>query len=149
MITMWIIAGIVFLILELLTQSVWTLCAAIGCAGGAVALLLGLEPLAQCIAAGLVTVASLFLVMPPLKRFLHKRADKEGISARTGMDALLGRRGTVTHEIKPGHMGRVRIDGDSWQAVAPGTDTVIARGTEAVVTSYNSIIVTVKPIKSV
>ncbi len=146
MITMWIIAGIVLLILELLTQTVWSLCAAIGCAGGALALLLGFDPLVQYIVAGVVTVASLFLVMPPLKRFLHKRADKDGISARTGMDALLGRRGTVTQEIKPGHMGRVRIDGDSWQAVAPGTDTVIPRGTEAVVTSYNSIIITVQPV---
>lgn len=148
MITAWIIVAAVLLVFELLTQCVWALCVAIGCVGGIVAALMGIAPEWQYVTVGIVTVIALFLVMPPIKRWLRRRADAEGISARTGMDALLGRRGIVTHEIKPGGMGRVQIDGDSWQAVAPGTDTVIPRGTEAVVTSYDSIIITVTPLKS-
>lgn len=148
MITAWIIAAAVLLVFELLTQSVWALCVAIGCVGGIVAALLGIAPVWQYVAVGIVSVAALFIIMPPVKRWLRRRADAQGISARTGMDALLGRRGIVTHEIKPGGMGRVRIDGDNWQAVAPGVDTVVPRGSEAIVTSYDSIIITVTPLKS-
>ena len=63
--------------------------------------------------------------------------------ARTGMDALLGRRATVTHAIRPGELGRARIDGDNWQVQCPSATEEIKAGTEVVVTSYDSIILTV------
>jgi membrane protein implicated in regulation of membrane protease activity len=59
------------------------------------------------------------------------------------MDALLGRRATVTQEIKPGELGRARIDGDNWQVRAPGIHTTITRGEEVIVNSYDSIILNV------
>lgn len=68
---------------------------------------------------------------------------RTGREARTGMDALLGRKAVVTNEIRPGDTGRVRIDGDNWQAVAPGVNFTIHKGTETVVTAYDSIILTV------
>lgn len=64
------------------------------------------------------------------------------------MDALLGRRATVTHEIRPGRLGRARIDGDNWQVQAPGVGHVIPAGREVTVTSYDSIILTVEENKN-
>lgn len=62
------------------------------------------------------------------------------------MDALEGRRATVTHAIRPGQLGRARIDGDNWQVRAPGVDREIRAGEEVSVTGYDSIILTVTPL---
>lgn len=59
------------------------------------------------------------------------------------MDALLGRHGTVTEEIRPGKLGRVRIDGDNWQARLESPKAGAKRGDTVVVASYDSIILTV------
>ena len=71
---------------------------------------------------------------------------RRGYDSRTGMDALLGRKAVVTHEIRPGELGRARIDGDNWQVRAPGVRTVIRHGEEVSVTGYDSIILTVEPL---
>lgn len=61
------------------------------------------------------------------------------------MDALLGRTAIVSEEITPGRPGRVRIDGDNWQVVADSSSDTVRRGTEVVVTGYDSIILKVRP----
>lgn len=62
------------------------------------------------------------------------------------MDALIGRETVVDEEIRPDAPGRIRVDGDSWQAVT-ADHTAVKRGTLVRVESYNSIILTVKPIR--
>lgn len=64
-------------------------------------------------------------------------------AARTGMDALLGRRAIVTETVRPGSLGRARIDGDNWQVQAPSEPMAIPVGAEVIVTGYDSIILTV------
>lgn len=138
----WLLAACVLLLIEVLSQAVWAFCFAVGCLA---ALLLSLftDSLSiQGIAVALAAVAAWLLLAPIVRRW-ERHNEKQ---TRTGMDALLGRRAIVTEEIRPGHTGRARIDGDNWQVVAPGIDSPIQTGSEVVVTAYDSIILTVKPI---
>lgn len=141
----WLIAAAVLVVIEVLTQMVWTLCLAVGCLASAIAGIFGVGAAWQIAIAGIVSVIAYFALMPVFEKWQKRAYDKNRHLARTGMDALLGRRGTVTEEIKPGKMGRVRIDGDNWQAVAPGCSETIRHGQEVVVEAYDSIILTVSP----
>lgn len=148
MFSIWLIVASSFLVIELLSQNLWTLCAAIGCVGAIVASLFGLNLVWQFALFCVAMLLALVFVMPPLKRYFRRQADKRGIVSRTGMDALLGRHALVTEEIRPGKIGRVRIDGDSWQAIAPKQVEPIICGTTAVVTAYDSNILTISPLQS-
>lgn len=142
----WIIAAALLVGIEVLTQMVWTLCLAIGCLASVIACFFGLDIAWQISIAGIVSVIAYIALRPWFEKWQKKAADKNRHAARTGMDALLGRRGTVTDEIKPGKTGRVRIDGDNWQALAPNVSQTIHRGQQVVVDSYDSIILSVQPL---
>ncbi len=142
----WLIISAVLITLEVLTQMVWTICLAIGCLAACVASWVGADLSVQIGVLGFGALLAFIFLMPWLKK-LHRRMDeKEKRNARTGMDALLGRRATVCDEIKPGQLGRVKIDGDNWQVRAPHVETTIKHGEEVVVTGYDSIILTVAEI---
>ncbi len=143
----WIIVAAVLVIVEVLSQMVWTLCLAVGCAGALIASLFGVDLAWQIIVLAVTSVIAYLVMMPWFKRWHEESAAKEGRDFRTGMDALLGRRATVVNEIKPGELGRARIDGDCWQVKAPGVPDTIKHGEEVVVNGYDSIILTVERIK--
>jgi len=141
--TIWLIAAILLLIIEVLTQMMWAMCLTIGAIGALVCSMFDVEPQWQLVAMASIAIIAYAALLPWVKRRHERQSERR---ARTGMDALLGRRATVTHDIRPGHLGRVRIDGDSWQVRAPGAGTVISAGTDVTVTAYDSIILTVEPI---
>lgn len=136
----WIIVAIVLFIVEVLTQILWALCLGIGALAAMAAALAGVSTVWQVIIMAVVGILVYVIALPRFRNFHNKQSLHE---ARTGMDALLGRRAIVTEEIRPGQAGRARIDGDNWQVIAPGVETAIHRGTEVVVTGYDSIILTV------
>lgn len=139
----WIIAAAALLIIEILSQMVWTLCLSAGSLAGMTAALAGADPLWQAVAMAVTAVATYIVIIPWYRRWHESVIARSGHQSRTGMDALLGRRATVTQEIKPGELGRARIDGDNWQVRAPGSHTPITRGEEVIVNSYDSIILNV------
>ena len=135
----WLIAAVVLLILEVLSQAVWSLCFAIGCAAAMAVSFFTDSTAIQGLAVGIVAIISWILFAPIIRKWESKR----NTNTRTGMDALIDRTAIVTEEIKPGSMGRVRIDGDYWQAKSPETARTIVYGEEVIITSYESIILTV------
>lgn len=139
----WIIAAAALLIIEILSQMVWTLCLSAGSLAGMTAALAGADPLWQAVAMAVTAVATYIVIIPWYRRWHESVIARSGHQSRTGMDALLGRRATITQEIKPGELGRARIDGDNWQVRAPGIHTTITRGEEVIVNSYDSIILNV------
>ncbi len=139
----WIIAAAALLIIEILSQMVWTLCLSAGSLAGMTAALAGADPLWQAVAMAVTAVATYIVIIPWYRRWHESVIARSGHQSRTGMDALLGRRATVTQEITPGELGRARIDGDNWQVRAPGIHTTITRGEEVIVNSYDSIILNV------
>jgi membrane protein implicated in regulation of membrane protease activity len=142
---LWLVLAAALLIVEVLSQMVWTLCIAVGCLGALVGDLCGASLELQLIILAIVAVAAFIVVVPYVKRWHERNVIKEGGASLTGMDALIGRKAVVTEDVRPGEKGRARIDGDVWQVVAPGVDTVIPRGAEVSVKAYDSIILTVVP----
>lgn len=136
----WLCAAFVLLLVEVLSQAVWAFCLAIGCLIASLLSLFTPSLAAQGISIGVGAVLAWLLLAPFVRKWEHKRSK----STRTGMDALLGRTAVVTDEIRPGELGRARIDGDYWQVRAPGAHATIHRGAEVTVTSYDSIILTVE-----
>lgn len=146
---MWIIWLIIMgclLIIEVLTQMMWALCLAIGCIAGLVGSLTGLDLLWQIVVTAVFSVGAYIFLIPYFQKWHALSVDKKGKASRTGMDALLGRRAIVSEEIRPGRPGRARIDGDNWQVRTNIPDAVIERGTEVMVTGYDSIILNVEPL---
>lgn len=142
----WLIAATGCLAIEVLTQSMWALCLSAGCLLAMAASLLGLDAVYQVAALAIGAFGAYLLLIPLFRRLKARYNARHGHAARTGMEALLGRRATVTHDILPGELGRARIDGDNWQVRAPGVAWVIPRGAEVSVTSYDSIILDVAPL---
>ncbi|MCM1028480.1 MAG: NfeD family protein [Pseudoflavonifractor sp.] len=140
----WLILAALFIICEALTQSLWALCLATGALGAMAVALAGPGFTPQLSALAAVTLIA-YLALMPLYRRWSLRRHPNAPDHRTGMDALLGRRATITHEVRPGELGRARIDGDNWQVRAPGIDSPIPRGTEVIVTGYDSIILDITP----
>ncbi len=140
----WLIVAAILLILEVLTQTMWLLCLAIGCVGALLAAVFDLSSVWQITALAIATGAAYLLVMPWMRKIHNAMVEKKGAQATTGMDALIGRTAIVTEEIGINRQGRVRIDGDNWQVIAPATDVVIPVGSEVIVTGYDSIVLQVK-----
>lgn len=137
----WLAIALVLVIVEVLTQTMWALCLGIGALASMVCSMLGLSPTLQVVAMVVVALIVYVAALPAFKRWHARQSMRK---ARTGMDALLGRKAIVTHEIEPGKLGRARIDGDNWQVQAPGVDHTIRAGELVSVTAYDSIILTVE-----
>ncbi len=136
----WLCAALILLLVEVLTQAVWSFCLAIGCLVASILSLFTPSLAAQGISIGIGAVLAWLLLAPLVRKWEQKRSK----TVRTGMDALLGRTAVVIEDIRPGELGRVRIDGDCWQVRASGAESSIRRGTEVTVISYDSIILTVE-----
>lgn len=137
----WTIAAVCLLIVEVLTQMMWALCLSIGALAALGGALAGVDTRWQLV---ILIVGALVAYVSLLPWFKRRHARLEKRENRTGMDALIGRRAIVSHEIRPGELGRARIDGDNWQVRAPGVDRVVRPGETVVVTAYDSIILTVE-----
>ena len=143
----WLIACGILLITEVLTQMLWALCLAVGCLLGFAGDLCGVSPLWQFVLFIVGALLSYVLLVPLFQRWHALQVDRKGKAARTGMDALLDRRAVLADEITAERPGRGRIDGDNWQMVSYDKAVpAIPRGTEVVVTGYDSIILRVKPV---
>lgn len=143
---LWLIIMGILLLVEVLTQMMWTLCLAVGCLGAVVACLCGAGLLWQVIVMTLASFAAYVLLVPLFQKWHALKVDAMGKASRTGMDALLGRHAFLNEEIRPDRLGRGRIDGDHWQMRADEKYGRIPSGTEVVVIGYDSIILDVEPV---
>lgn len=144
---LWLIIAAVLVIVEILSQMVWTLCLAIACAAALAACLLGCSLPVQLAVLAVSSVVAYLVLVPYFKRIHHQAAEREGRAARTGMDALIGMDATVVQAIEPGRLGRVKVDGDNWQARARHDGESFMIGQRVRIHSYDSIILTVESIK--
>ena len=134
----WTAIAVICLILELLSGDFFIVCFSIGAIGGAIdAVLLNNSISSQLFSFIVLSIVALVYVRPAAKRWLHKGEDKRVSNA----DALLGRTGRVTEEIKAGQNGYVQIDGDMWRAVSREDIPV---GTSVRVIGRESTIITVE-----
>ncbi|MDE6109007.1 MAG: NfeD family protein [Muribaculaceae bacterium] len=144
---LWLIIAAVLVIVEILSQMVWTLCLAIACVAALVACLMGCTLPVQLAVLAVASVVAYLVLVPYFKKIHHQATEREGRSARTGMDALIGMEATVVQAIEPGRLGRVKVDGDNWQARARHEGESFMIGQRVRIHSYYSIILTVESIK--
>ena len=120
----WLIAAIVLFILEVITPGFVLANLAVAAIAASAAAWFGASLNVQLIVFVVTCLVSFVTLRPLLKRTIMK--GKHAVP--TGTDALIGRVVRVTEDIPPPpEVGRVQIDGDSWQAVSQHA-TPIAMG---------------------
>jgi membrane protein implicated in regulation of membrane protease activity len=137
----WLSLIVILVIIELMSQWLTTFCLAVGCVGALIAALLGCSLTVQLITLAVLTLLTLVIAGP---RFKARYARQNKIAAsQSNMDALRGRVAIVTEAIAPDKIGRVKIDGDRWQASAQQAETFVV-GDHVEVVGYDSIVLIVK-----
>ncbi len=123
----WFLSAIVLVVAEMfITPGFWLACLAVGCVAAG---LVGLLPFAgialQTIAFAGISLASMIGLRPVMLRRFQLGP---GAGVRTGVDALLGKRGVVLERIDPvSRQGRVKVEGEDWRG-ASVDDTPIEVG---------------------
>ncbi len=139
----WVIIGLVAIIIEIFTVGLAVICFATGAFGAAIAAYFGASVVWQMAIFSVVTILSLITIRPIVQSLLTKR--KEANAVTTNLDALVGRRATVTQEIHGGE-GRVSLDGDDWKAEIDDLDLVIEVGEKVEVVKVESVVLIIKKI---
>ncbi|MDR0712416.1 MAG: NfeD family protein [Prevotellaceae bacterium] len=139
---LWLLAAVVFFILEMFTPSFFMACIAIGCTAGGLAALFGGEVVAQLLFFSLATLVAFVGVRPLALRYLYKKSE----TVRTNVDSLAGRSARVSERIDPATgQGRVVVDGDDWKA-ASENNTAIEKGEQVEIVKVDSVILVVKKV---
>lgn len=138
----WIIACLVFLILEMLVSGFFVVCISIGCLAAAlVSLIAGATLIHQLAALAIATFIMFIAVRPFATKILHAK----GKQIETNVDALIGKRGIVIEKINPTESsGRVKI-GEDWKAMS-ANNTVIDKGQIVEVEKVEGTTLIVKPL---
>lgn len=138
---LWIVLGIVFFTIEIVTPGFLFACFGVGClsAGVVSSLSAGIE--LQIVSFTLMTLITFFGIRPFM---LHYLSSSES-NVPTNVDALIGKKGLVVEGIDPIHnKGRVIVGGENWKAVSID-DTIIEAGKEVVVKKVDGIKLVVSP----
>lgn len=149
----WMLAALLLFLVEIFTPGFAAACLSIGCLFSCVLAAVAPDTLNWQI--GLFVVGSLLsfiFVRPFALKVLSRRAERKG-GYKSNMESLIGREATVIEMIPAEDVGRVKIDGDEWQAVLAREDDNEPRrdiqvGEKVIIVSYDSIILTVKTKKS-
>ncbi len=119
----WVVAAVALAIGEVLTPGLFFLGpVALAAVAAALASLLGAGAIGSLIVFIVCSVASLAFLRPVARRHVRLPA-----LSRTGTDALVGRKGVVTHRVDA-FGGRVRIGGEEWSARSYLDGQVFAEG---------------------
>ena len=147
----WMLAALLLFLIEIFTPGFAVACLSIGCLCSCVLAAIAPATLNWQIAIFVVASLLAFLFVRPFAlKVLSKRAERKG-QYKSNMESLIGRTATVIEEIPAEEVGRVKVDGDEWQAVlSRENDDIRPRenipvGAKVVIVSYDSIILTVKP----
>lgn len=134
----WLVALVVFLVVEGLTAvvvSIWF------CAGALVALLVSLAWPNAIIAQVAAFLIVSFLALLALRPLFRKLVGNKRV--HTNADANIGKNCQVVVEVQPGRFGRVRLEGQEWAAKS---DYVLPVGTWCRVEAIEGVKLVVTPL---
>lgn len=109
----WLVAAVIFLIIELATPTLIFVCFVAGSVGGG--LYSFFFPESYYAQIGIFVVVSIVL-LPMMRKFAKKISTED--SLKSNVDALIGKIGLVTKTIDPDLGGQIRIEGEVWIAGA-------------------------------
>jgi membrane protein implicated in regulation of membrane protease activity len=119
----WLIAGVVLALAEMLTLDFVLISLGVGAFAAAIVGLVSGNVLLEVIAFAVVSLLSLTLVRPAIKRRLHANAEKREM----GIEAFEGAEATVVEQVAEGR-GMVNVGGEMWQARPYDATQVIDEG---------------------
>ena len=138
----WLLVSLLCLVLELTNGDFFIMCFVIGGVFAAAVSAFSDSFMLQVIVFAVVSMLSVFFIRPIVLKYLHINKEQRLSNA----DAIIGRIGNVTESIVANGHGRVKIDGDSWKAVAVN-NLSIEEGTRVSIVALDSIIVTVERVE--
>lgn len=138
----WLLVSLLCLVLELTNGDFFIMCFVIGGVFAAAVSAFSDSFMLQVIVFAVVSMLSVFFIRPIVLKYLHINKEQRLSNA----DAIIGRIGNVTESIVANGHGRVKIDGDSWKAVAVN-NLSIEEGTRVRIVALDSIIVTVERVE--
>lgn len=139
----WLIAALLFFIIEIFTAGIAVICFSFGSLGAMVAAACGLGFTWQVAVFAVITLLSFIFLRPLIIRLFNKNGKGE---VKTNAEAIIGRVGIVSERISDEeNTGRVKIDGDDWKAVSNDKSTIEV-GQKVRIVKLDSIIVTVQKI---
>lgn len=138
----WIIAAIVFLVIELSAGNFVMICFSIGAVSAMLTALFGFSLTIQVIIFALSAVASIFFLRPIIAEHFNKGGRK------SNADAMIGRTGKVTEAIEKDGFGRIALDGDVWKAQTID-GLPVASDTNVRIIGRKSTIVIVEPLNKI
>lgn len=137
----WLIAALVFVIIEIFTSGFAVACFSVGCVFGSILDACHLSTTWQFLGFAVGTFLAFVLVRPFVIKYLDKKTNSSNI--KTNVDEIIGRNAVVTERIESEGFGRVKIDGDDWKAqMEDGTSAEV--GEKLKVVSQESVILTMK-----
>ncbi len=138
---MWLIlliVSVVFLVLEMLTPTLFFINLAVAAAVSAIFAYLGFSNLVVTFVFLVVAIATIWLVRPILLKQINEKKISTGLD-----DKYIGKTAKVVKEVSKTN-GRVSIYGEEWQAVTDGENIPV--GAEVKILSNDSIIFKVEKI---
>lgn len=134
----WFVIFLILLFLEIVTINLVSIWFAIGAVAAFIVSLVTEKLIIQMFVFILVSVISLFLTKPIVRKMKSKK--KEAMN----MDRILGRTGLVLKEISKYHPGEVKVLGSIWTAIS---EQEIAVGSEVVIEKIEGVKVLVKKVE--
>lgn len=136
----WLIAGILLFLIEIFTPGFFAASLGIGAFFASAAAFLGWSIEIQLLIFSLISVISIFVFRPLIKKYFYTTAD-----VPTNADALIGKQGLVVQAVDENNtQGRVAIDGDEWQYIMANPATQVKKGDRVRVVGRDSIVLTVE-----
>ena len=134
----WVVAALVFIILEIFTSGFAVACFSVGCLAAAVSAAIAPHTFwLQVLLFAVFSVLAIIFVRPLVLKYMDK-GEKP-----SNADTIVGQIAKVVEAIPAGDKGRVRVFGDDWQAVGEG-GAAIPEGTKVTIVARDGNIVTVK-----
>ncbi len=136
----WIGALIVFIVVEAVTVGLASIWFAIGALAALICALVGGPLWLQVVWFVLVSVATLFLTRPLVKKYVNGRA------VATNADRNIGRTALVTERIDNlAATGTIKLDGVEWTARSVDDELTIPENTQVVVREIRGVKLLVEP----
>jgi membrane protein implicated in regulation of membrane protease activity len=117
----WLIAAVIFLVVEMFSATFVFLCFCIGCLGGALMAYFDLSVGWHLLGFSAVTLVSFFTIRPFMLKYAYRRSH----NVKINVDALAGSIGRVVETIdEKENTGRIFVNGDDWRARSENEETI-------------------------
>jgi len=134
----WIIAAVIFIIIEAATLGLTTIWFAGGALVAALSIVFGAPVVAQIVIFLVVSILLLYSTKSWKTKFKIGRE-------KTNIEAIVGQTGFVMETISPAAFGQVKVEGVIWTAMSSDPNAVIDAGAEITVSGVEGVKLIVAP----